>query len=157
MCLPLGLHLLQLFAHFSVVSSSPCCSCRQQLVFLDRGRQHRQRRIYAGLSIFQSAVDDELSSTKFLQEQGQENTHVVHQHLSNIPSSVAYSSNYDDDGLVASMGKTNMENGDGDGANPSNKVDRSAKHPFHLHIDPKHIGHTHPFFIVRIETRSWAR
>jgi hypothetical protein len=71
---------------------------------------------------------------------------------STIPSSVTYSGDDDDDGLVASMGKTNME--DGDGANPSNKVeDGSPKRPFNLHIDPKRIGRTHPFFIVHIENQ----
>jgi hypothetical protein len=52
---------------------------------------------------------------------------------SKILSSVAYSSYNDYDGLVASMGKTHME--DGDGAKPANKTDRSAKFLFHLHID----------------------
>jgi hypothetical protein len=69
---------------------------------------------------------------------------------SKIPSSVAYS-NDDYDGLVASMAKTHME--DGDGAKPANKTDRSVKFPFHLHIDPKRIGCTHPFFIVHIENQ----
>jgi hypothetical protein len=72
-------------------------------------------------------------------------------HQTKIPSSVAYSSNNDYDGLVASMGKTNME--DVDGAKPANKTDGSAKFPFHLHANPKRIGHTHPFFIVRIENQ----
>jgi hypothetical protein len=70
---------------------------------------------------------------------------------SKIVSSVAYSSDNDYDGLVASMGKTNME--DGDRAKPANKTDRSAKFPFHLHVNPKRIGGTHPFFIVHIENQ----
>jgi hypothetical protein len=70
---------------------------------------------------------------------------------SKILSSVAYSSFNDDDGLVASMGKTHTE--DGDGAKPANKTDRSAKFPFHLHVDPKCIGHNHPFFIVCIKNQ----
>jgi hypothetical protein len=69
---------------------------------------------------------------------------------SKIPTTVAYSDD-DYDGLVASMAKTHME--DGDGANLANKTDGSAKFPFQLHVDPKRIGRTHPFFIVRIENQ----
>jgi hypothetical protein len=68
---------------------------------------------------------------------------------SKIPLSVAYS-NDDYDGLVASMAKIHME--DGDGAKSANKTDGSVKFPFQLHVDPKR-GRTHPFFIICIENQ----
>jgi hypothetical protein len=74
---------------------------------------------------------------------------------STIPSSVAFSGGDDDDGLADAMSKVNVEDGDGTktGSSAADKQDGTAKNPFVLFVDPKHLGRTHPFVILRIENQ----
>jgi hypothetical protein len=149
--------LLQLFAHFSVISSSPCRSCRQQRVFLDRGRQHRQTRIYAGLSIFQSAVMMSSLARSSSKSKGKKTPTLSTSTCPTFHCPWPTAAMMTTTAWWLQWAKQTWKMGIGGGVNSSNKVGGLAKHPFHLHVDPKRIGHTHPFFIVCIENQIMGK